>query len=156
MIRRLANGKNASQMVLFERRFEVPDYDNPTGPPSRVRWRLIHTPWFGIYVHKWLKPDPRPTLHDHPWPFVSLILSGQYLEARKGASHWRRRINVVRMGQAHTVTTLVNAPVWTVMFVGRTRPTWGYHTESGWVDFRDHPHSTEFAEALATRREATR
>ena len=34
---------------------------------------------FNIFVHKFLKSD-RDHLHDHPWPYFTLILKGGYYE----------------------------------------------------------------------------
>src|SRR5262249_22689414 len=55
------------------------------GPPSNpymIRWRLIETPWFGVFFHRILRDDADRHLHDHPWPFVSVILRGGYFEHR--------------------------------------------------------------------------
>ena len=65
---------NRSARWAFMEKFEVPDYDRPERN-YLTRWRLIQTPWFGIYLHRFDGPDPRETLHDHPWPFVSVVLS---------------------------------------------------------------------------------
>ena len=53
-----------------------------TGPEGRVFLDRfgIGTRLFGIYVHRIAEPDPGLDLHDHPWPFVSLILWGGYAE----------------------------------------------------------------------------
>jgi len=131
MSRVIASGKKATDFVLFEKRFEVPDYDNPT-KVSRTRWRIIHTPWFGIYLHLWNKPDPRPTLHNHPWVFFSIILRGFYGEARLipsaptinfGSYIWHHRLikwfNVVKRTDFHTVS-LVEPGTISLMFVGKT------------------------------------
>ena len=152
MGRVLASGKLATKWVLFEKRFEVPDYDDPS-KVSRTRWRLIHTPWFGIYLHKWNKPDPRPTLHNHPWPFFSIILKGWYEELRlkdlDGLVKW---INVVKRDEYHTVTSVKPGTI-SLMFVGRTHEDWGYWTDKGYVNFDKHPHSKEFASAMKARKE---
>jgi len=34
---------------------------------------------FNVFIHKFLKSDP-DDLHDHPWPFMSIILRGGYYE----------------------------------------------------------------------------
>ena len=36
---------------------------------------------FNVFVHKFLKSDP-DDVHDHPWPFATLILRGGYWEWR--------------------------------------------------------------------------
>ena len=39
-----------------------------------IRTRIVQTPWFGVYLHRHLRPDSYRELHDHPWSLVSLIL----------------------------------------------------------------------------------
>jgi len=34
---------------------------------------------FNIFIHKFLKSDP-DDVHDHPWPYATLILKGGYFE----------------------------------------------------------------------------
>lgn len=70
---------NRSPNWAFMQRFEIPNYDSEGN--YLTRWRVVQTPWFGIYVHRFDGPDPRPTLHDHPWNFQSLVLVGGYVEA---------------------------------------------------------------------------
>lgn len=45
------------------------------------RWG-IECDLFGVYVHRMDGPDPGLDLHDHPWPFLSLVLRGGYVEER--------------------------------------------------------------------------
>ena len=155
MGRVLASGKPASKMVFLEKRFEIPDYDNPK-EVSRIRWRIIHTPWFGIYLHKWLKPDPRPTLHNHPWNFISFILKGNYMEigfTETRNFHWVKhikRVNVVRRSDFHTITFVESGTI-SLMFVGRTHQDWGYLDGDKYINFDKHPHSEEFKKALKAR-----
>lgn len=42
--------------------------------PYLKRWRIVRTPLFGIYPHKFERSDDPRALHDHPWPSVSLVL----------------------------------------------------------------------------------
>ena len=148
MSRTLASGKKASKWVIFEKRFVVPDYDNPK-EPSRIRWRLFSCPYFGIYLHRWFKPDPRQTPHNHPWPFVSVILFGTYFEKRINGDRWVRWFNIVRRNDFHTVSK-VASNTWSLMFVGRDHGTWGY-LDPDYVPFEKHLHNEEFKKALAIR-----
>lgn len=151
----------------FMERFVVPDYDSDYD--YLVRWRVIQTPWFGIYLHRFDTPDPRPTLHDHPWPFVSFVLRGGYSEvaaSRKmalrihGGQDWPyglhrrvRWVNVKRTGEFHWISHLRRVPTWTLMFVGRRQRTWGYLDRDGtWTAFDRHPHAYEFDAAVERRR----
>lgn len=59
------------------RRFYIGGKENP----YMIRWFVIpRNPWFNIYVHKFCRDDDDRALHDHPWWFVSLVLSGSYIE----------------------------------------------------------------------------
>lgn len=46
------------------------------------RWGLISDRVGGVLLHRMEAPDPGLDLHDHPWPFVSIILWGGYTEYR--------------------------------------------------------------------------
>jgi hypothetical protein len=159
-----------SRMWALLERAEAPDVNNPA-ENYMVRWRLIQTPWFGIYLHRLNKPDPRPTLHDHPWPFVSVILHGGYTEdfgvsaGGRAAVHSRVRrswrtgsVHRMRSSDAHTITELQRSPTWTFVVAGRRQPepSWGYADGDGWTPHDQHDHDAEFAIALASRRASPR
>lgn len=172
---------NRSARWAFMDRFEVPQYDGDG--TYLTRWRVIQTPWFGLYVHRFTGPDPRPTLHDHPWSFRSLVLKGGYIEATEYARHaslpvnWRgqdiptdslrrhgawttlRRWtwNHKAAGDAHTIVRLLSVPTWTLLLVGPRVRQWGYTDPDGtWTPFDQHRHNDEFVAALARRKEAAR
>lgn len=172
--RRLASGR--SGRWAFMDRFEVPQYDGDG--TYLTRWRVIQTPLGGLYVHRFTGPDPRLTLHDHPWSFLSIVLRGGYVERRLDPEtmqvnevHTVRRWNRIRASEAHSIVRLLRVPTWTLMLVGRRVRTWGYlepvgnmagsrvpfedephHIEWRWTEFSDHFHNTEFVEALARRK----
>lgn len=155
---------NRSPNWAFMERFEVPDYDHP----ERIyltRWRLIQTPWFGIYLHRFDGPDPRPTLHDHPWPFLSIILRGGYDERVRtepdASGYWETYLRPIRWFNAksalglHSIRRLHRNPTWTLMLVGRRQRVWGYLDDDGtWTPFDQHPHAAEFDAAMAARKAA--
>jgi hypothetical protein len=145
-------------------RFEIPDYDGDGNYLCRLR--IVQTPWFGIYLHRFDGPDPRPTLHDHPWNFTSIVLRGGYIERRLNPftmtvneHHRVRWVNRLRIGEAHAITELLGVPTWTVMLVGRRRRTWGYLEGPNrweddswyWTEFDKHYHAQEFEAAMARR-----
>lgn len=164
----LASGRSSAW--AFMERFEVPNYDSDGN--YLTRWRLIQTPWWGIYVHRFDGPDPRTTLHDHPWSFLSIVLRGGYIERRldqmtmKVNEHHRIRfLNYMPRGGAHAITHLRRVPAWTLMLVGRRYRTWGYLEPYSWVvrdagavsswhwtEFNKHRHADEFAAAMERRK----
>lgn len=96
------------------------------------RWWLFSTPLGGVLLHRMSAPDARPTLHDHPFSFVSIVLRGGYVEDRLDpmtftvSGHVVRRVNVVRKHDAHTITRLLRNPTWTLLLVGKHHRTWGF------------------------------
>lgn len=44
------------------------------------RYFLFRSRFGNIYLHQILRSDDDPDPHDHPWSFVSLILSGGYVD----------------------------------------------------------------------------
>ena len=152
-------GRRSPDWALFER-FEVPNYDEPQAT-YMTRWRIVQTPWFGIYVHRFDGPDPRPTLHDHPWDFVSLVLRGGYWERVPATTDPAVvRLNVFsacainrkRAEDVHWITKLLRFPTWTLVFVGRRRREWGYLDRDGkWTRYDQHPHNAEFLRAMEAR-----
>lgn len=156
-------GGNGSPWRFMER-FEVPSIEQPT-ENHFVRYRLVQTPWFGVYVHRFDNPDVR-TFHDHPWNFVSVVVRGGYVEASPhgGApavslaqvpDHRLLRagsINRKRATDLHYIADLVRKPTWTLILVGKRQRTWGYVDEAGWTAFDEHPNAAKFDAAMAARR----
>lgn len=144
----------------FMESFEIPDYDHPERN-YLTRLRVVQTPWFAVYLHRMDGPDPRPTLHDHPWSFVSIILSlrlrrrGYHEVTCYGCPERRVRwLNVKRAENTHYIRRLADLgkPTYTLMLVGRRRREWGYVDPDGtWTRFDRHPHAAEFDAALARR-----
>lgn len=59
--------------------------------PYLLRWYVIpRNPWLNVYVHKFCRSDDDRALHDHPWWFVSLMLSGRYDEITEAGTKRRR------------------------------------------------------------------
>ena len=149
-------GTNRSNWA-FMRLFEIPAFDEPD-VNYLSRGRLVQTPWFGVYLHRFDRPDSRPTLHDHPWPFASLVVGGKGYVERTGIDrdvHEVRRLNLKRATDLHYIETLLSPVVWTLVVVGRRRRTWGYvdgdDQRNVWTRFDRHPHAYEFDKAMAKR-----
>jgi hypothetical protein len=120
---------------------------NTRGEPYLVRWILIRTPWFALYLHKILLSDDDRHCHDHPWNFWSLILKGQYRETtqrRVDAGLFALRSRTQRTYKAPALNRkqaedlhrldLRHGPVWSLVWCGRRRRDWGFQTDEGWVD----------------------
>ncbi len=129
------------RVVLIDR---DPDFVvAPTGEPYLLRWHLLKTPLGGIYVHLFLKSDDDRAPHDHPWPSVSLILDGSYVEqtGRRGVAYYRRYyagdLLWRRAKFTHRIEVDEHRPVVTLFLVGPRLREWGFHWPQGWRHWRE-------------------
>ena len=113
-----------------------------------TRLHVVKTPWFAICLHWINKPDPEPYLHDHPVSFLSIILRGGYSEYRtstlgrvwyskKYLTH--KRYNWIKASpkDRHTICK-VTPKTLTLCFMGPKTREWGFHTEDGWVYWKEY------------------
>lgn len=132
--------QNNEPAWAFMRRVVIPDIKEPN-EDYLIRWKLIATPWFSIFLHKILLHDRDVNLHDHPWNFISFILWGGYVELRGDMTNqpemYKRLAwswNKMQHWGFHKITYLLRRPTWTLVFTGRRVQDWGYYTkEDGWI-----------------------
>lgn len=101
---------------------------------------VVQTPWFGIMFHRIFRPDRQRDLHDHPWNFLSFVLRGHYVEDTIDGPMHRHWWNYKRAEDRHSITWVSRSPVWTLVFTGRKRRTWGFWVDGGqrWVRWTDY------------------
>lgn len=120
--------------------------DGHSSSPYMVRYRVIDTPWFGVYLHHILRSDRERHLHDHPFSFVSVMLWGRYGEVRFSGSYLdgeqkiieRRAPSICFRSARHAHRLLLTKPCWTLVFRGPRRRQWGFWTDDGWVSAADY------------------
>ncbi|HXI82093.1 MAG TPA: hypothetical protein VNM34_14900 [Verrucomicrobiae bacterium] len=125
--------------AIFSRE-DIPDSLHPERT-YLTRWRLLQTPWFGVYLHAIREPDRDRHMHDHPWSFVSVVLRGGYLEERPDGRTGRRRAGSVCLRRAedlHRVALLARRPTWTLVLAGWRRRSWGFDVDGLWVGHREY------------------
>lgn len=119
--------------------------------PDKVylhRRRLITTPWFAVNIHRIYLPDRGRDPHDHPFWFVTIPLRGWYNETvwkMIGGTrspytqriHRRFRPMVLRLGRAHQIDA-VSKDLVTLFIHGPRKPSWGFWTRHGHVDWKDY------------------
>lgn len=131
------------------------------GKPSVLymrRWRFLRTPWFELRVHHIVRSDGDRELHDHPFDFVSFIISGGYWEERlvdgalnnrtmtrclPGSFIFRKAETLHRLSLNTLVDDLedeYDLPAWTFVIAGPRRREWGFVTETGegWISWKEH------------------
>jgi hypothetical protein len=81
----------------------------------------------------------RADLHDHPWDFVSVILSGSYVETTPTSEREFGPGSVlVRSAEQLHRLTLPSGPVWTFVVLSPPRRRWGFETADGWVHWSEY------------------
>lgn len=135
----------------------ISDHCQPGNGPMLIRFSLLRTPWGNVYLHHFIRSDYDRHLHDHPWNFATLLLTGGYYEhvpaqtciAADGsiapnavidldtqtARVWRRRFSLLRRPATWRHWVEIVVPVWTLVFVSVRRREWGFWTERGWIDW---------------------
>jgi len=98
------------------------------------RW-MVKTPWGMLRLHRIMRSDSRDHFHDHPMDFVSLILSGGYVEYRPNQppKHFPPGSVVVRRAEDLHYLELMGKPAWTFLVTSLPRREWGFATEEGWI-----------------------
>ena len=104
---------------------------------------------FNVFVHKFLKSDP-DDVHDHPWPFATLILRGGYWEWRPTFDAEGRKVGEVarwcgagsfRTAQANTYHRIELDPsitCWTLFMPGRRQRDWGFLVKNRWIQWEQY------------------
>ena len=95
---------------------------------------------FNIFIHRFLKSDP-DDLHDHPWAFFSIILSGGYWEYTESGKSWRGAFTsrYAPANTFHRVELDKNIPYcWTIFIPFMSTRDWGFKTINGWINHEDY------------------
>ena len=101
---------------------------------------------FNVFIHKFLKSDP-DDVHDHPWPYATLILKGGYWEwipqfnslgqkigelaTWRGAGHFR----ICKANSFHRIELDPNVTAWTLFMPGIKQREWGFLSNGRWVQW---------------------
>ncbi len=102
-----------------------------------TRLNIFQVPLFSTKLHWIHRPDPDRDLHDHPWPFVSIVLWGGYEEyesknprSEPGKLRKIRWFNYKNTRTAHRISK-VKPRTLTLIFSGprSTKKEWGFFNE---------------------------
>jgi hypothetical protein len=104
---------------------------------------------FNIFLHKFLKSDP-DDVHDHPWPYATLILKGGYHEwvpifdkqnimvgeqkFWRGPGHFR----ICSATSYHRIELVDGVDCWTLFMPGPQRREWGFLVNNKWIQHTDY------------------
>lgn len=111
--------------------------DRESNEPYLTRYYLFlkDRKWFpfNIFVHNFHKSDP-DDLHDHPWPFITIILKGGYWEHTPKGKFWRGagKINWAKSTALHRVELEPGVDTWTLFIPGPSVREWGFIDKGIW------------------------
>lgn len=119
--------------------------------PLLTRYYLVETRLFAVYLHRLHTSDEDRALHDHPWSFITCLLSSGYYEhcivpgydagefrRNVEVSRWRRRFSVLYRPAEWAHRLELVQPTWTLVLRWRRRRDWGFFTRNGWRNWRDY------------------
>ena len=89
---------------------------------------------FNVFLHKFLKGD-LDDLHDHPWPYATLILKGGYWETTPEGRFWRGRghFRICKATSYHRVELEPGVDCWTLFMPGPKQRDWGFDVDGEWI-----------------------
>lgn len=125
-----------------------PDFviGDASAPYLRRWWLIPRNRWMNVYLHQFLRDDDDRALHDHPWPWISIVLRGEYIEhtIASGGIRKERRYGAgsIRMRLPWHAHRLALPPgqheTWTLFITGPRVRKWGFHHPArGWVHWKD-------------------
>jgi len=131
--------------------------------PYLTRWVLLgsrtESRIFGrdcaVHLHHFHRSDA-DEMHDHPWPFVSIILSGGYWEKTPSAG-WKdgdgptklrwygpSRVLIRPASWIHSVILSPGCEATTLVFRGVKAKSWGFFCQNrGYISWRKHAVNAE-------------
>lgn len=101
--------------------------------------RFAKAPAPQLVLHHFLRSDYAGALHDHPWPFKSLIILGGYWEhTADGRRTWYGPGSLLNRPAEwrHRVEIAPGADCWSLLWIGKKERSWGFHCVSGFVPWR--------------------
>ena len=129
-------------------------YDRIDNEPYLERYYLFlkdrgeHFP-FNVFLHRFLKSDI-DDLHDHPWPYATLILKGGYWEWRPQFNSKGEKVGEIarwcgagsfRWAKANSYHRIELDPAvecWTLFMPGAKQRDWGFMVKNKWVQWEEY------------------
>lgn len=122
--------------------------DRQNNEPLLTRYYLFlkERKWFpfNVFIHKFHKGDPGD-VHDHPWPYATLILKGGYYEWTpmfdsnnkkigeickwRGPGHFR----ICSATSFHRIELDPDVTPWTLFMPGPHKREWGFLVKDKWI-----------------------
>lgn len=104
---------------------------------------------FNIFLHKFLKSDP-DDVHDHPWPYFTIILKGGYWEWTPQFNAQGQKVDEIAKWRApgsfrwcpatsyHRIELDPAVECWTLFMPGPKQRDWGFLVKNRWVQWEQY------------------
>jgi hypothetical protein len=104
---------------------------------------------FNVFLHKFLKSDP-DDVHDHPWPYATLILKGGYWEWQPVFNNLGQKIGETSVWRGagsfrtssatsyHRIELDPTVECWTLFMPGPKQREWGFLSKGKWMQWQDY------------------
>mgnify|MGYP006266471817 FL=1 len=122
--------------------------DRINNEPYLERYYLFLTErkWFpfNVFLHRFLKSDP-DDVHDHPWPYATLILKGGYYEWVPQFNNKNEKIAEIAVWRGpgsfrvcgassyHRIELDPDVECWTLFMPGPQLRDWGFLRKGQWI-----------------------
>ncbi len=114
--------------------------------PYLVRW-VLNLGLFSVRLHHWVRSDDRRHRHDHPWWFITIVLSGGYFDQTDSKDEWLPAGSIRLRKPLHKhIVYVPPGGCWTVLLTGPRLRNWGFYVGKKWkksnkyfLEHGDHP-----------------
>lgn len=108
--------------------------------PLLQRWFLWRKLFgFSVMIHKFYRSDQDRHFHDHPWPFITFLFHSGYTEhTPRGTFHHSWGTLLYRPATWQHWVELTAFPTYTLVFKRMGQREWGFHTENGWIHWKQY------------------
>ncbi len=121
--------------------------DRQCNEPLLTRYYLFlkDRTWFpfNLFLHKFHKGDPGD-VHDHPWPYATLILAGgdyeytpnfEHGQMVSETKHWRGpgHFRFCSADSYHRIELVPGVTAWTLFMPGPQQQEWGFLVDNKWI-----------------------
>lgn len=134
-------------MKLLRKLFLTKEIISKEGVLHFRRWRLISTKYFSVYIHEIFKADEDKHLHDHPWNYISITLTGKFGEfSRESIDPLSLKYNILSSSSIvtrkattfHKIQILLSNKVTTLFITGKKHRDWGYVVNNKWIQHEEY------------------
>lgn len=125
MAKRVSNNMSGWVERLLRRLFVHKEIGWKDIGESFTLFYIIRTRWFAIQLHRIEAAKPHPQCHDHPWPFITLLIRGGYYEWVDDSWHWRKPGTILYRPAVFRHNVLTKGVSWSIIIRTKKQREWG-------------------------------